>query len=214
MRPISRFLLGLVLLMSVITAFAQGGGGGQGRRGGGGGGITGLLRRPDVQADLQLTDEQKTKLTDLRTQMRQQFQNNSGTPPDPAEMRQRQEAYQKAVEAILTPDQNKRLHQIQVQTMGEESATLPEVQAAIGLSDEQKSQLKELQATHDAANTSVRDKQRSGEIDRAAAQQARDTNTKVFREGIHKILTQAQLDKIKELGGKPFVADTGGGGGR
>jgi hypothetical protein len=64
-----------VLVLGAISA-AQGGGG-QGRARGFGGGFGGgrsnsmfLLRRTDVQTDLQLTTDQKTKLDDLMTSMR------------------------------------------------------------------------------------------------------------------------------------------------
>jgi hypothetical protein len=217
MKPLTRFLLVLIVSMSVIVAFAQPGGG-QGRRGGfrGGNDIAFLVMRPDVQADIQLTDDEKTKLNDLRQQMRQQFQNGGGgTPPTPAEQQQRRAEMQKQVEAILTADQIKRLHEIQVQLMGVEAATLPEVQNALGLSDEEKSKIKALADTRQAADQSVREKQRNQEIDAQAARDARATNAKALKDGIQAILSQAQQDKLKELGGKPFVQEqrTGGGGG-
>jgi hypothetical protein len=92
MKLLSRFLVISALATLVLSAYAQGGG--QGRRGGGrnNNSVAGLLRRADVQADIQLTDDEKAKLTALQDQMRQEFQNGGGTPPTREEMAQRTEA--------------------------------------------------------------------------------------------------------------------------
>ena len=91
----TRTIVAFVATLAVAgSALAQGGGGGRGGFGGGqrgfGGGQMGgfamsesmIVNRPDVQKDIKLTDEQKKKLEDARTEMaekmRAQFQNGGG----------------------------------------------------------------------------------------------------------------------------------------
>lgn len=80
MNKATTILIGLAL---VSAAFAQRQGGGPGRMmmsGGGPGSEAMLLGRPDVQKDLKLTDEQKTKLEALRTEMQEKMQAFRGGP--------------------------------------------------------------------------------------------------------------------------------------
>jgi len=59
----------VAVLVIAGGAFAQGRGGFGGRFGGGfGGGM--LLRMPEVQTELKLTEEQKTKLTEMQERLR------------------------------------------------------------------------------------------------------------------------------------------------
>ncbi|AIE84150.1 hypothetical protein OP10G_0782 [Fimbriimonas ginsengisoli Gsoil 348] len=62
--------------------------------------------------------------------------------------------------------------------------------------------------------TTMREKMQNGDLDRQGMQEAMKTNNKVLGEELHKILTPAQADQLKTLGGKPFKADapTGRGG--
>ena len=217
MKTNQRIFLSLLLVLLTCCALAQGGGR-QGRGMRGGGGIMGLLRRSDVQADLQLSDDQKSKLEQLRTQAQgNRPRGQGGTPPTQEEMsafRAQAEAAQKQAEAILTPEQTHRLHEIQIQTEGDRAVLLPEVQSALGLSEEQKAHLKEINTTYRAASQSIREKQQSQEIDRTTARADMQKNTQVLTDEIHKVLTPAQLDKLKALGGKPFVSTQPQRGGR
>ncbi|MDR3689018.1 MAG: hypothetical protein P4L46_06535 [Fimbriimonas sp.] len=221
------FLKKLVIIVAVAaivgSAMAQGGGGrGQGMRGNPNS-LSGLLNRADVQKDLGITDEQKTKLTDIRTASRQKMQDaRTAAGDDRAAM---QAAMQKVGEevgkeqmAVLTADQAKRLKEIFVQVRGSQAILNTEIQSDLGLSDDQKAKIKDLQERQTKANQEIQQKVRDQSIDQAEARTEREKNNKVLADEIDKILTDAQKSKLKDMGGKPFTADPapagrGGGGG-
>jgi Spy/CpxP family protein refolding chaperone len=211
-----RIIIVAALAALVTASFGQGFRGGFGR-----GPQTGamLLRRDDVKNDLKLTDDQKTKLLDLQdkmqSKMREIFQGAGGDREKmQADMKSAMEEATKDVNAVLTPDQQTRLKQIGIQLAGNGAAALPEVQADLKLTDEQKSKVADLQKTSQEANQSVMEKVRSQEIDRDAAGAAFKKNTDALNEEIGKILTDAQKAKLKELGGPVFTPDPPSGGGR
>src|SRR5689334_10288985 len=93
-----------VLVFGALAAAQSGAGGHKDRGQGGGymrggrGNMIGLLRRSDVQTDLQITADQKSKLDDLMASMRSQRGDRGaagsrggqgGTPPTEAEMEAR-----------------------------------------------------------------------------------------------------------------------------
>jgi len=218
------FLKKVIVVVAVAalvgSAMAQGGGG---RRGGGmqrgnPNSLSSLINRPDVQKDLGITDDQKTKLADIRTSSRQKMTDaRTAAGDDPAA---RAAAMQKVGEevgkeqvAVLTPDQQKRLKEIFVQVRGTQAVLNPEIQADLGISDDQKSKIKDLQERQTKANQELGAKQRDGSLSQEEAQAERQKNTKVLADEVDKVLTDAQKAKLKDMGGKPFTADAPGGGG-
>jgi hypothetical protein len=211
----------LGVLVFGALSLAQGGGGRQ--RGFGGGGMGGrnnpamLLRRSDVQTDLGISADQKSKLDDLMTSMRgQRGQGGAGggTPPTDAErqarraeMESRMAEMQKKVDDILTQQQLGRLKQISLQLRGNMALTEPDIQKEVGLSGDQISKIKGLQETMQQASQSVMEKMRDQSITRDQAMAAFKTNTQAMNDSIGKILTHHQMDKLKELQGAPFKAD-------
>lgn len=207
--------------------FAQGGRGGFGQRGGFGGGPLQLLRRDDVKDELKLTSDQTSKINDLQQASRQKsmdaFQSAGiqfgGGPPD-ADTRKKMnevmvklnEQTQKDVDAILTPEQSKRLKELTVQRAGNAIANNPMFQKEIGITDEQKAKLADLQEKQQAAMMSLFSNQDMSREDRQAAM---EKNTKIMADEIAKVLTDDQKKKITEMGGAPFTfKDTPRGGGR
>jgi len=152
------------------TALAQGPG--RGGFGGGfpgqGGGIAGLLLMEEVQTELKLTDEQKTKLRDSRDELRGGLGGGfgrrgqggggggegGGGAPNFRDMsaeerqkfmedaRKRMEEQSKKAEdlakGILTPEQMTRLNELRIQQQGVRAMGRPEVAAALKLTDAQK----------------------------------------------------------------------------
>jgi Spy/CpxP family protein refolding chaperone len=211
-------LIGVALALTT-ACFAQGGGGF--RRGGmfGGGGPSQLLQRKDVQADLALTDEQKAKLDEIRTnvgsQMRDLFQNSGDDRA--AAMKAMAPIMKKASDdalAVLTASQKQRLNEINIQLNGN-SALINnnDLQNQVGLTDDQKAKIADLLKTQQAANASIMEKRRSGEIQREDAGPAFQKNQQVLKDELDKVLTDAQKSKLKSMSGKPFTAaeDNGGG---
>lgn len=216
----SAILLGALLVAALSVA--QGGAGQhEGRRGfggmGGGNNSMMLLRRTDVQTDLNLSADQKSKLTDLMTSMRKQFRRpdaQSGTPPSQADrdaMRPKMEAaradMEKQVNSILTPEQQSRLKEISIQLRGNMAIMDKDVQSQLDLTKDQKEKIKNLQEGMRAANQSIGEKMQSGSITQDAAMQSFQNNMKAMQTSLGAILTPAQAEKLKTLGGAPFKAD-------
>lgn len=210
-----------LLICAVIglaaTSFAQ-------RRGfgmmmGGGGSPAMLLQRQDVQTDLALTDEQKTKLQDIQQTIRdagrEAYQNANG---DFAAMRKAMEpVVKKAADdamAVLTPDQQKRLKEINVQINGNSAlVNNKELQDQIGLTDDQKTKIADLSTKMQAANASIGEKIRNQEISFQDAGPEFQKNAQTLKDEIGKLLTDDQKAKLKAAGGtKTFTAtdDQGG----
>jgi len=230
MRGITK-LLGLLALSLVVggSACAQGAGGGGGQGFGGrgqgfgmrGGGAM-LLMASDVQADLKLTDMQKTQLRDTMQKMqtdaqglREKLQNAS--QEERLQIVQKFQAdQQKSVSAVLNPDQQKRLHQIELQQQGTMAIASPEVAAELKLTDDQKQRISAImQEQQQAMRTLFQSAGGTGGFNadlRTKMQTLRkDAETKLAA-----VLTEDQQKQWKEIQGTPFTGRLvpGGPGGR
>ena len=244
----TRTIFAAALLVCAALVSAQGGQGGQdgrqGRRGAGMFGQAGrgfgdmqLVFRADVQADLGLTAEQKTKLTELQNKQREARRgsgavgagntggavgnggrrgNRAGagqnmTDAEREAMRKRMEEQraqtQKDLAAILTAAQVKRLSEIRFQLQGSRAVLNAENQKALGLTTEQLTRISDLQQKQQQANQALTEKVRNQQITREELQKSRENNEKIFDAELLKILTPDQSAKLKEMGGKPFKAD-------
>jgi hypothetical protein len=214
MKPKLNLFLVILVIGSACLSLGQVGGGGGGGAGFGGGrqrggrgnntSITRLVFRSDVQADLALTDEEKTKLEGMRDSLRGP-QRAQGEPRPTAEERAAtEEANAKKIEEVLTPDQVRRLHEIQFQIMGAAALRMKRVQADLGLSADQVSKLDTIFATYESANRSVQTKVTNKEIDPSQAQSDREKNMAELKTESEKVLTAEQLAKFQAMGGKHF----------
>lgn len=212
----SMLVLGVAVL--AVGSFAQGGGGGGGRgfgqfgRGMGAADSSGtnLLQRADVQAEIKITDDQKSKIQaqqeGMRDKFREVFQNANGDREVmQKEMQKLMAENTKATLALLNDDQKKRLHELAIQRMGNGAALAPDVQKDLGITDDQKTKLKDLQDKQNTANQSLFEKVRNQEMTREEVQDAMKKNNDTFNVEVGKILTDAQKAKLKEMGGKPFT---------
>lgn len=206
----------------VVGAYAQGGGaGGGGGRGGGrmfgqgrmGGGDWGLLSRKDVQTELKITDEQKTQITAAqeaqRESMRGAFQNFRDMSDDERQkaMQKMQEDQKKVYEGILTKEQATRLKELGIQRAGNGAILRPEVQKDLGITEEQKKKISELQTKQQEAQRALFEKVQNQEIERDQMQEAMRKNQEILGAELGKILTTEQADKLKKMGGAPFKFD-------
>jgi hypothetical protein len=199
----------------------QGGGQDGGQRGGGGGrrggfNIAMLLAneqaRELIKAELKLTDDQITKLTALRPEPPAQ-----GAPqPTPEERQKQREEMQKKINDILTPAQEQRVKQIQLQMQGTRALTSEEVVKELGLSEKQ---VAEIEAAREAGRPQMGGGQQQGGTSPTPEerqkmieqfQKAREeANKKVLA-----ILTPAQRAKWEKMLGKKFempMTQMGGG---
>jgi hypothetical protein len=213
------------IVTSVALAAAQGGGGGRGfgQRGGFGGGMdpTGLnlLRRADVQRDLALTDDQKTKIQALQESMRGQgFGGRGGggggggggnfdREAMRAEMEKRNAETKAKIAEILKPEQVTRLGEIRIQLAGNRAILDADVQKALGLSEEQKSKINDLNNKVQEAMRSLFQQMQDGSMTREQLQESMSKNNETLNTELGKVLTAEQAAKLKAMGGKEFKAD-------
>jgi Spy/CpxP family protein refolding chaperone len=243
MNSKTRTLFALVATIAVAaSALAQGGSGNPAtQRNRQFGGMTNsesmLLMREDVQKDIKLTPEQKTKLEAIRTEMqekmRSQFQfgrgggdggGNGGTGSGQAGVRGGDggtidmQAIQKQMEtmqkesnekakAVLTPEQWARLGQIRVQLGGPRLLLEDEMAKKLGLKAMQKLSITELLDKQSAANQQIGMKMREEGADREALTAEIRKNDEIMRAEVDKVLTEEQRTMLKGMEGAKFVAD-------
>lgn len=231
------FTLGVAVaaLALISGAYAQGGGrgqgGGQGRMfgggmmGGGGQSYSQLLSRKDVQDDLKITAEQKTKIDQAAQKAREEMQGRMeemrGGGGDPQAMREAMQKFQKEqdakVLAILDKEQQARLKEISIQLRGNRALLDADVQKELGLSPEQKQKIKRLQDQQQEQIQNMMEEMRGGGGDREGMREKMQQMQTKMNEDLGKILTPEQAEKFKQMGGKPFKATEqprrGGGGG-
>ena len=227
-------MAGVMLVMASVASLALaqpgggfGGGGGFGMMGGGvmGGNtsITSLLRMPQVQTELKLTDDQKTKIQDLSGTMRDKMMeamNAGGGPPDfqnmsqedmqkqMADMRKKMEGVNKDMDEqavkILNADQVDRVKQLQIQRDGAMALTREDVAKKLGLTDDQTAKIKKLQESLNKPPQF----DPNGDM-QAQMQKMRDDRAQSQKDMLA-VLTDEQKAKLKELGGKEFTFPQGG----
>ncbi len=198
------------LIACVAPTFAQRGM----RMGGGRGGGLQTLTRKDVQEDLKLTPDQIKQIEAIQAEQQQAMQSamenmraSGGGDPQQMqdEMQKMQATYKKKADAVLTADQQKRLKEINVQLQGTHAIMDKDVQKELGLTEDQIKQIQAIQAAQRAYMQSMRDKIQSGEMQREDIMAYRTKQNEKMDADLAKILTQPQKDKLKEMGGKPFV---------
>jgi hypothetical protein len=218
MRACCRFALVMSLLaLLASSAFSQQPQPGQrGQRGGGGGGpgsVASLLQNESVQKELKVDKDQADKVKEAVQQVQDKHKDEFAKLRDLSQEERRAEGQKlnravseetlKAVDPILKPDQVKRLKQIELQQLGSQAFTRPEVQMALGLKDDQKEKIKTLAET---AATEMRELRQGGN-----QQGNRDKVTAIRKETTEKIqavLTDDQKKTWKEMTGEPFQMAT------
>ncbi len=244
---IARNLIVISLLAVTSLALAQGGGQGQGGgRGQGRGGFgqrggqaspLSLLMRGDVRKDLDLSEEQITKVEALQPQRGQggagggqRGQGGGGqgqgggqrqgggqgggqlTDEQRAAMaeaaKKRAEEQKAAIAAILTPAQVTRLSEIGYQIQGNMAILSADTQKALGLDEKQVASIKELQTKQQEAMQALFQKMRDQELTREELTEKMTKNNDIMKTELGKVLRADQAAKLKAMGGtKPFVAD-------
>ncbi len=238
---------GLVLAMLCVAlapaiSFAQqgrgGAGGGRGGFGGGfggGTGVTGLLAMQEVQTELKLTDEQKTKLREAQSELRGGFGGGAGGNREEIrnlsreERQKRMEEFRKQMEertkkaeelvkGTLTADQSARLNQLRLQREGFQSLSRAEVAAALKVTDAQKEAIADiLQAARPqrgAGGSGAGGARPSAEEREKAATEAAERRKKTQAD-VEAVLTDDQkAEWTKLLGAKFEFPERPAGGGR
>jgi Spy/CpxP family protein refolding chaperone len=165
----------------------------------GGSGLADVLRRQDVRKELELLDDQVQKLEKLgesrRENMKQMFSGMEKTSPEERFQKMR-ELFQKAqqetereIGRILLPHQMMRLRQLalQLRLRGGTAAVLNERAQELGLTAEQKQNLREKAAELDE------------QVQKKYAELRKQKQIELL-----KTLTPAQQAKWKDMVGEPF----------
>jgi len=203
---------------------------GMGRRGAGfaagpmfggmGQGKTMLLANPQVQKELNLTEEQKTKITEVRRGMMPgRGAGRNATPEErKAEAEKRKTAAadaDKKIADILKPEQMKRLNGIFIQTGGAQALKDKAVAKELSITEEQTKKI-------DAAIKTGDEKRREMFQGGARGADTREKMEKLQKDTLAaalEALTADQKKKYDEMKGKEFKLEpmqprTGGAGGR
>jgi len=233
MRTVLRVTVLAIAALAVIaicaeSAFAQqpGGRGGRGGRGGfgggfggpGGGGASQLLQDESVRKELDLVDEQVSKLTDIATKLREDVQavyqgidfgslrNLSEAERDArmAELGEKAQKItaegQKEIDAVLLPHQRERLKQLMVQSQmrfgADRALTGGTLAEELGITAEQKEKLAAKQQEVQAG------------LQEKIAKLQEEARDELFS-----VLTSEQQAKLKAMIGKSFTFTGGPGGG-
>jgi Spy/CpxP family protein refolding chaperone len=197
------------------TAFAQRGGGRGGFGFGGRGGGLAMLRMPEVQTELKLTDDQKTKVSALSEKIQAERRNSGQNFRDLSDeerqkmMAERRASEDKQLGEILNADQMKRYHQLQLQQTGMMAVTQKEVADQLNLTADQKTKIQEIVAAQQAEMRSAF-QGGGGGGDRSAMREKMMAMRKQTDDKIAAVLTDDQKNKWKELVGAPFTFPTGG----
>ena len=224
-----------IVALSFSSASAQQPGQGFGFGGGGGGfNVIMLLGSEQVQKELELVDDQKAQLKTMQEEMRAQFTAAFAGVQDLSEeerrkrfeeMRAKGEETMKQlrakVEEILLPQQMDRLRQINLQVQGTRALNEPEVAEALGITEEQKTQLAairdELRKKFEEQRTAGQGNQGT-QADREARRARIQEMMKESQDRVMAVLTDEQKAKFEELKGEKFELDMsqfrGQGGGR
>lgn len=210
-----------VLAVSLVySACAQGvfgggqprqGQGGQAQRGQGfgrmmGAGMAGmLLQRPDVQRELNLTEQQKTQIRQMQESMRTAMQEMRNMPPQ--ERRQKMEELRQKNDPtkVLNETQKKRLRELELQAMGPTAFLQPEVADELNLTQEQRSRLQGIVMQQ---MQQLREQFQGGAGQGQAVQNFQQMREQAEKQMLE-VLTPAQREKWQQMQGKPFQFEGG-----
>ena len=190
----------IVVAMAALASIGSAQRGGRGQQGVQR--LTQLLRNAQVQEELKVTDEEKAKIEELPRPQRPQGGGGGGgggyTPPTAEELTKQFGEDKAATSAILTPEQEKRLEELRIQWGGPSAVFAPDVQASLGLSDDQKTKLTTLQTQQ---RTAMRSAMQDAAGDREAMAAAMTKMQETMKTEVEKVLTDDQKAKLKTMGG-------------
>jgi len=226
-RSVVSILVASALILSATLAMAQGPGGQGGRRqpgagfgrqggfmggfmaGGMGGGL-GLLRIPEVQQELKMTQPQIAKIDEAQQTMREAMQEafqggfQNMTPEEREKAMAKVEDIQaKAVASILDQTQLKRFKELELQRMGPNAWFRPAVAKELGLTQEQLAKLRELRQKQMQEMRDMFQNAQTPEDRQKLFEQMRELNKK-NQEAMVAVLTPAQKTKWTQMQGTPF----------
>lgn len=209
-KTLLRSLLGLAAVAVVVLVaeplFAQRGGGrGAGRmrsypkaR---------LATLNEVQTDLKLTDEQKTKIAEIADQLQNDVRDlfTSGGPPDFEKLEKLNQDASAKVDEVLEADQQKRLTGITIQVNGAAALNDPAIREQLKFSEEQNAKFKEAQQANQQAGREFFNSFR--DMSPEERQTKRDELIQAADKRLMAVLTAEQQTAFEALKGEPLPVD-------
>jgi Spy/CpxP family protein refolding chaperone len=165
-----------------------------------------LLQRPDVQRELNLTEQQKNQIQQIQESMRQAMQELRNAPPQ--ERRQKMEELRQRHDPtkMLNEAQKKRLRELELQALGPTAFLQPQVADTLKLTQEQRARLQGIVMQQ---IQQLREQFQSGGFGQGQGAQ----NLQQLREQAEKqmleVLTPAQREQWQQMQGKPFQFEGG-----
>jgi Spy/CpxP family protein refolding chaperone len=196
------------------TALAQPGAGGGGRRGMGmgfgmGGGF-GLLTIPEVQREINLTQQQWQQLQQVMAEQREQMmplmqQMRDATPEQRRKlMEQMMQQWDQALGKVLQPNQKARLRELQLQAEGPSALARPDVAKELNLNEEQKRTVSEILGQYRQKQMQLWQQAGSPGTNRQAMMQQMQQLRQQMDKELLAVLTDQQQEQWKKMQGKPF----------
>lgn len=164
-----------------------------------------MLRRPEVQTELKLTDDQKKQLMEAAEKLRASGQDlreklqNASQEERMKILADRTAEETKVLSGILNKDQQGRLRQIVLQQQGLMAAGQPDVADEIKLTDDQKAKVREILAQHRQSVQGLFQGGVNADAREKFVALAKETNGK-----IEAVLTADQKTRWKEMQGPEF----------
>lgn len=214
-----RLMVLLGVLALTATVFAQPGPGGPGARqprgmgfgmGFGMGGGLGLLMMPEVQKELNLSEQQLQQIQQLMTQQREQMQPlmqqmRNATPEQRQKlMEQVMQKWDEALGKVLQPSQKARLRELQLQAQGPSALARPDVAKELNLSEEQRKKIGDILAQYGQKQMQLWQQGRGPNVDRQALMQEVQQLRQQMDKELLAVLTAQQQEQWKKMHGKPF----------
>lgn len=177
----------------------------------GGAGTMGLVMRQDVQRDLKMSEKQvqavQAAMDDMRARM--ESMRDSGEDRESMMMAMRDAAQQveAKIKEILDDAQEQRLKEIGIQLAGLQAVFQPEVQKGLGLTPDQISKINQIRDDEQAANQEMMELMRNQSLSREEMMEKRRELRQATSKKLEGVLTDANKEALKKMGGAEFKAD-------
>jgi hypothetical protein len=127
---------------------------------------------------------------------------------DPAQMQARQAEQEKKLQAILNETQWKRFNELRLQNEGANALMREDIAKTLGLTQDQKNTLQEIQRTNmESMRQAMMDAREGGEFNREEMQGMMEKNRKDSEAKMLAVLTSTQRTQWDAMLGKPFKFD-------
>ncbi|OYT75459.1 MAG: hypothetical protein CFK49_03070 [Armatimonadetes bacterium JP3_11] len=165
-----------------------------------------LLERPDVQRELNLTEQQKNQIRQMQENQRVAMQELRNLPPQERRQKMRELREKNNPTKVLNETQKKRLHEIELQAMGAFALLQPEVADQLKLTQEQRSKL---QGILTQSMQQMREQFQGGGFGQGQGAQHFQQMREQMEKQMLEVLTPAQRQQWQQMQGKPFQFEGG-----